>query len=598
MDQSDTGPTRIAWWKLNGNGNESSGVSNAQLSLFAPETGVAPLAAGKSLPTRSSVGFDGSASYATTGHVDAFEVPTFGGMVLVQLDALPGAGKAMTIFSKDAIQQPNGFVVEIRRFAGESFARVRAYLRTDAGGIGTAQYFDSPSGTGVGTIEAGTAYYLAWSFDGTNGRLWINKTLVSTQPVAASGLVNNLGDIFIGSYDGDTDVGKLNGVLDQIQLWSGAITQTEVDAQPNATTISHSDSTRTFTLASAPNQQTRYKNLGNTKVQRFLDVGGDAVYDMRGTTFDNDVAIDKDSDTGITWPDNKSKRDIYSPSLNVRTSAAHNGGGLFGGTFVNGYGFFNATRWNPAASTPAVIGPVSQGGDTMARRYPSNHGGQLMLRDHNVSNFMIEGCRFHHCWDPIRFAKASSSIAISNVTVFRCWFSQVFDDCIENDNHQLFTAVECLMDGGFTWVSDRSDDNKPGPDHLIVVKDCLVWLEGRYIYKETGYPYKWKGNGNRVQSINCTYRIDKISVDHQDPGGTEPFFDINTRPGKVVNWKNNTILWTGAGNYPWPLPGDPNEWTIYTMSSTPNAVQRWNTLASAWKADNPHVPRIPGVDTA
>ena len=82
------------------------------------------------------------------------------------------------------------------------------------------------------------------------------------------------------------------------------------------------------------------------------------------------------------------------------------------------------------------------GGGNTFRLYPCGDGGQIYIARQDISNFTVEGFRFHGCWDPIRLSQRSGQEVIDNVTVKGCWFTCIRDDAIENDTYtddQLFT---------------------------------------------------------------------------------------------------------------------------------------------------------------
>ncbi len=231
----------VGHWKLDGNGKDETG--NSDLSLTSAETGLATLVSGEKSPKHSSIGFNGKTSFSSAVDVPAWRVPTYAFAIRFQLDRLPAEGEAWSLIAKDtaSLRPPNGFIGEVRTSGG--ITGLRAYNRTDAGGVNSALFFaasgDSTDGSVVGRISAGVAYLAVFAFDGTNGRIWLDKTLLATCPIAASGLSNNTGKLFVMSYD--AGAGFANGVADEVMFWSGTFTQHDVDALADATTISHSD---------------------------------------------------------------------------------------------------------------------------------------------------------------------------------------------------------------------------------------------------------------------------------------------------------------------------------------------------------------------
>jgi hypothetical protein len=320
-------------------------------------------------------------------------------------------------------------------------------------------------------------------------------------------------------------------------------------------------------LIGAPGTHTaKYANLGTLtggggSGVRYLDVGGDAIYDLRGTTFDNQYFQGEPPPPAAS----SSGTDSYQPSKSVRFSAAHDGGGIFGGIFVNGY--------------------ARVAGDNWGRRYPSNHGGQLFLSDHqSIHNFTVEGCRFDHCWDPIRFGGTD----VVNNRIFRCWISRAFDDAIENDSYSSFTVEDCLIESAYVFISERGSASTPIAGRVNLVKNSLVQVKGHYSNHIHYQVYKLNSSSNLFTSINTIYWLDAGSYHNGHYG--DPWLNLNVDVGNhAVNWSGNTIVWAGGGSYP-------SDWTVPPGTTVTTDTSVWTNAVAAWKAANPHVPRIAGVD--
>jgi hypothetical protein len=91
------------------------------------------------------------------------------------------------------------------------------------------------------TYSIGTAYYLAWTYDGTTSRLFVNGTADGT--VAKTGTINGYGanpGLCIGQgYSGPTTpFDPMNGVIDEVAVYANKVlTPTRILAHYTAGTV-------------------------------------------------------------------------------------------------------------------------------------------------------------------------------------------------------------------------------------------------------------------------------------------------------------------------------------------------------------------------
>ena len=299
-----------------------------------------------------------------------------------------------------------------------------------------------------------------------------------------------------------------------------------------------------------------HKSLGPVTTTRSCSVGGNARYDMTGTRIDFVYNATANS---------------YAPSGAIRFTAAHNGGSLFGAAISNGYA-------------------LAHGGPPRSRRkYPKpNSSVGVFFTNDTVSNFLIDGCRFHRCWDAIRFGQDST---VSNVTIRQCWFSDTYDDMIENDNHRDGVLIEdCLSDRTFVAVSDRNKGTENHGDKILTMRNCLMQIGSMYVLTYTNPQFQFF----KLNALSISFDLfDNIfhvpSVVDATNRKTEgdPFFDLKDR-NKIRTSSGNQIVWGGGGAYPYSLP------TGFTVTSTASV---WTNARNAWLTNHSDVPRIPGVDT-
>lgn len=76
-------------------------------------------------------------------------------------------------------------------------------------------------------LSWGTAYCLAYTYDGTNGRLYANGAAAG-DATAQGSITSPAVATVIGALNATT--GRLNGILDEVDVWSRAITLAEVQS--------------------------------------------------------------------------------------------------------------------------------------------------------------------------------------------------------------------------------------------------------------------------------------------------------------------------------------------------------------------------------
>ena len=148
------------------------------------------------------------------------------------------------------------------------------------------------------------------------------------------------------------------------------------------------------------------------------------------------------------------------------------------------------------------------------------------------------------------------------------------DDAIENDDLIPGEVVNCLIDGCFVFLSQRSEPPRMNRE-VTAVRDCVIHIEpqphdgipgkrwrDQYIRtgadgmgRAPGMIFKWEDGAGKVDVKNCVIRVDAVSVN-----GPE---DLRFPPGR---YEDVTLVWLGEGAYPRPLPEgvrltrDPTVW--------------------------------------
>lgn len=160
------------------------------------------------------------------------------------------------------------------------------------------------------------------------------------------------------------------------------------------------------------------------------------------------------------------------------------------------------------------------------------------------------------------------------------------DDAVENDDLIPGEIVNCLIDGCFTFLSQRAEPPRPA-DCVTKIRDSLIhvspqphdgspgkeWRNRQIkmgedgIGRVPGMLFKWEEGGGTVVMTNCVVRIDGISVNGKD--------DMEFPPGE---YENVTLVWLGGGKYPRPVPDGVRIET---------SIEVWETAREDWLAKLP-----------
>lgn len=152
---------------------------------------------------------------------------------------------------------------------------------------------------------------------------------------------------------------------------------------------------------------------------------------------------------------------------------------------------------------------------------------------------------------------------IEHWTLRDAYLRYIRDDAVENDDLVPGEIVNCLVDGCFTFLSQRPVTPRPSAGITTVIRNCLIhvqpqphdgipgkeWRE-RWIQmgddgigRAPGMLFKWSEGAGSVEMTDCVVRIDAVSVNGPD--------DLRFPPG---HYGNVVVVWGGQGAYPQPLP--------------------------------------------
>jgi hypothetical protein len=113
----------------------------------------------------------------------------------------------------------------------EGYALVKARINgSDKFGFGVTSADGTQYGASSTTsISIGQFYHVAGTYDGSNVKLYVNGVLEATAPATLM-LDYGTQPVFLGSSGNAFFDGKLNGVLDEVEIFSRALAQSEIQA--------------------------------------------------------------------------------------------------------------------------------------------------------------------------------------------------------------------------------------------------------------------------------------------------------------------------------------------------------------------------------
>lgn len=153
-------------------------------------------------------------------------------------------------------------------------------------------------------------------------------------------------------------------------------------------------------------------------------------------------------------------------------------------------------------------------------------------------------------------------------------FSYIRDDCIENDGVAGGYVSDSLFDGCNTGLSERpSKGFSPSPppaNETFTMDGVLMRLQPMPRDDSpdrlgNGQLFKWSEWANRLVLRNCVFLVERVSMN----GRAAMRFPASTVADNV------TLVWTGPGEYPGPLPRG-------VKLTRDRAV--WDAARSAWLA--------------
>jgi hypothetical protein len=140
------------------------------------------------------------------------------------------------------------------------------------------------------------------------------------------------------------------------------------------------------------------------------------------------------------------------------------------------------------------------------------------------------------------------------------YFTYIRDDCIENDAISSGYVSDSLFDGCFMGLSERPSKGfspaPPPPGEAFTLDGVLLRLEPMPYEKAAdgrghGQLFKWSRWANRLMLRNSVFLVEQVSVNCAK---------VSVNCAKAMGFpkgtvaENVTLVWTGPGEYPAPLP--------------------------------------------
>ena len=187
-------------------------------------------------------------------------------------------------------------------------------------------------------------------------------------------------------------------------------------------------------------------------------------------------------------------------------------------------------------------------------------------------NTRVEGFRVDNYGDAVRFN------GTDNWSLRASWFTNIHDDCVENDMLAGGLIEDVLMDGCYVGISVRPGKAQltsvNGSGKTVTIRNSLLRLKkfpltaaapntsGGFIKAENRQPAK---------NVNLVYEGNVFRADALPGTGSLCLNQHN----KVTHSTGNILVWLGSGNYPCTLPPG---WTLT------RDVKVWDNAVAAWKA--------------
>ena len=194
----------------------------------------------------------------------------------------------------------------------------------------------------------------------------------------------------------------------------------------------------------------------------------------------------------------------------------------------------------------------------------------------------IEGVYIDQIGDGIkvRLGEDSGQAGIAEpFTVRSVWMRDIRDDCIESDWQAGALIEDSLLEGCYSVFATkkRSDVSIDGSHNTWEIRDTLVYMHDQMSTFRGDGPghsmfFKWDETSPKWKMYNSILRVDS------DAG---PATQFDFRLDKLVDCKDNILVWLGPGSFPGTLPD------CFTVTKDKSV---WDGAVSDWKFRHGYAP--------
>jgi hypothetical protein len=239
-------------------------------------------------------------------------------------------------------------------------------------------------------------------------------------------------------------------------------------------------------------------------------------------------------------------------------------------------------------------------GDHSGGKQCGNAAALSFGRDRDSAHSIIDGVRLYNVWDGIRPLGNKGSTA-DNFTIRNVWMSRVRDDAVENDNFYTGLIEDSLFDGIFVFLSTRNSKGDY-PNNVVTVRNNLVRMEPFpmedtvCVRRSNGMCHGelFKHGSQRGPQLRITDNLFVWSGNLKE-GRIEDIFLHRNLYDKVVECRNNTIIWQGPGEFRDRfVEANPGCFTVIDATEDAGAMRLWQEAKQNWINCHPNVPRRPG----
>ncbi|TPE49138.1 hypothetical protein [Amaricoccus solimangrovi] len=241
------------------------------------------------------------------------------------------------------------------------------------------------------------------------------------------------------------------------------------------------------------------------------------------------------------------------------------------------------------APAALLIGGTFDGEVPQASDWEHSYCNSAAIAIFDSPRMIVERARVRRAWDGARFSGASDFLVLG-----RSWFSEIRDDCLENDFLNDGLVEDVLFDGCFSGISMRQLPSRAadGSARTLTLLGALIRVTS-YPYRgemRTGPPIKAGAASPRLRVIDSVFAMEGNAIvsRSQLAAGWE----------RISDCRGNLFLW--MSDRPWP-PGFKRPPSCFRFVQGPEARALWREVRDNWIGCHPNMRRFeddPAPETA